>query len=431
MKSDSTHSTNRAPLLKKRRDFLKLSAGISTVAALWAPGGSPAADATASATVRETWVAMLRRVAEPVLTNLAENQLKARMPIEAPANTVADRRQYTHLEALGRTLTGLAPWLEMADKPAGEAEAGTRLAELARRAMTNATNPEAADYLNFSVGAQPLVDTAFLAHALIRAPRELWQKLDPATQPRVIACLQKTRAIKAGNNNWLLFAAMVETALASVGAPWQAEPIEKALSSHDTWYKGDGTYGDGADLHWDYYNSFVIHPMLVDVLEHIGKFTDEWKAMLPRVLARAKRYAAVQERLIAPDGTYPPTGRSLAYRCGAFQLLAQMALRHELPAGVAPAQVRGALSAVIRRTLGAAGTFDDQGWLRVGVAGHQPGLAEAYISTGSLYLCSAAFLPLGLPASDPFWADADAEWTQRKLWSGQDLPTDHALASSH
>ncbi len=372
---------------------------------------------------------MLRRVAEPVLVNLAENKLKERMPIEAPANTVENRRQVTHLEALGRTLMGIAPWLELADKPRREAEVGQRFGELARRSISNATNPAAADFLNFTSGSQPLVDAAFLSHAIVRAPRELWQRLDPVAQLRVVDCLKQTRAIKAGNNNWLLFAAMVETALASVGAEWLEAPIEKALTSHEEWYKGDGTYGDGAELHWDYYNSFVIQPMLLDVLEHMGKFTDKWASMLPRVCARAKRYAAVQERLIAPDGTYPPTGRSLAYRCGAFQLLAQMALRQELPDGVAPAQVRGALTAVIRQTLGAKGTFDERGWLRVGVAGHQPGLAESYISTGSLYLCSAVFLPLGLPDNDAFWSDPPADWTQRKLWSGKDLPTDHALKS--
>jgi hypothetical protein len=40
-----------------------------------------------------------------------------------------------------------------------------------------------------------------------------------------------------------------------------------------------------------------------------------------RIDERAKRYAAVQERMIGPDGTFPPIGRSLAYRCGAFHLL--------------------------------------------------------------------------------------------------------------
>jgi len=94
-----------------------------------------------------------------------------------------------------------------------------------------------------------------------------------------------------------------------------------------------------------------------------------------------------------------PLGRSLAYRCGAFHHLAHQAWRGALPAELAPAQVRSALTAVIRRTLDTDGTLDAEGWLRVGLAGHQPALAEPYISTGSLYLCTFAFHPLGLPAS--------------------------------
>jgi hypothetical protein len=130
---------------------------------------------------------------------------------------------------------------------------------------------------------------------------------------------------------------------------------------------------------------------------------------------------------ISPDGAYPPVGRSLTYRCGAFQLLAQAALQHRLPAEVQPAQVRCALGAVIRRTLEPAGTYDADGWLQPGLAGHQPGLMERYISTGSLYLASTAFLPLGLPAGDPFWSAPDLPWTQVRAWRGEDMPADHAL----
>ena len=98
-----------------------------------------------------------------------------------------------------------------------------------------------------------------------------------------------------------------------------------------------------------------------------------------------------------------------------------------MPAEVAPEQVRGALTAVMRRTLGAAGTFDEKGWLRIGLAGHQPALGETYISTGSLYLCTAAFLPLGLGAADRFWSGAATAWSSVKVWSGADSKLDHAL----
>ena len=94
-----------------------------------------------------------------------------------------------------------------------------------------------------------------------------------------------------------------------------------------------------------------------------------------------------------------------------------------LPAG----QARAALTAVIRRTLEAKGTFDAQGWLQIGPCGHQPGIGESYISTGSLCLCTTAFLPLGLPPGHAFWSEPAQDWTAKRTWSGQDVRTDHAL----
>jgi hypothetical protein len=157
--------------------------------------------------------------------------------------------------------------------------------------------------------------------------------------------------------------------------------------------------------------------------KHDARFADARKI----VLERAKRYAVVQERLISPEGTFPSIGRSMAYRFGAFQLLAQISLLRELPEKISPAQVRCALTAVIRKMIEAPETFDVNGWLQIGFCGHQPALGESYISTGSLYLCSAGLLPLGLPPTDEFWSASAAKWTQQKLWSGENLPADHAI----
>ena len=99
----------------------------------------------------------------------------------------------------------------------------------------------------------------------------------------------------------------------------------------------------------------------------------------------------------------------------------------ELPEAVSPAQVRCAMAAVIRKVIEAPDTFDHRGWLRIGFCGHQPSLAEGYISTGSLYLCATAFLPLGLPPADPFWSTPTMRWTSQRIWSGESLPPDHAI----
>ena len=72
-------------------------------------------------------------------------------------------------------------------------------------------------------------------------------------------------------------------------------------------------------------------------------------------------------------------------------------------------------------------TFDPNGWLRIGYTGSQIRMSEDYINTGSLYLCTAALLPLGLPADDPFWAAPARDWTAKKSWNGEDVGADHAI----
>jgi hypothetical protein len=408
----------------KRRDFLKTAGAAIPVAPGFGPGGAAVTQLRVM-TERDVWISSMRSIAGPVLLNLANGTLKARMPVEQAAG--ADRRSVTHLEALGRLIAGLAPWIDLPPDATPEGHARAQFADLARRAIGRGVDPSSPDFLNFTRERQPLVDAAFLAQGLLRAPRALRDGLDATTKRHLVAALESTRAITPGFNNWLLFSAMVEAGLKSLGAGWDRTRVDYAVRQHEAWYKGDGAYGDGPDFHWDYYNSFVIHPMLVDVLEACSSDSPAWTEIAVRVEQRARRYAAVQERLIAPDGSFPPIGRSIAYRCGAFHLLAQSALRHRLPDGVSPAQVRGALTAAIHRTLDAPGTFDAEGWLQIGLCGHQPGAGEPYISTGSLYLCSVAMLPLGLPPGDEFWSAPAQPWTSARAWRGQPFPIDHAL----
>lgn len=367
---------------------------------------------------RCSWSALAAKIARPVLENTAAATLRANMPVEHQPGHRTGRAEVTHLEAVGRTLAGVAPWLELE---------GGELADLARASIANLTDPNSPDFANWTEHHQPLVDAAFLAHALLRAPNELWAKLDGLVQNRLVDCLKSTRAIKPGRNNWLLFSAIIEAFLLKIGAGGDKMRLDYAIVQHEHWYLGDGIYGDGPEFHWDYYNSFVIQPMLLDCLSAVSSICPDWDHFREPVLKRATRYAAIQEHLIAPDGTFPPLGRSLTYRSGCFQLLAQAVLQEFLREDISPAQVRCALSAAYARLFSAPNTFDDAGWLRIGFCGHQPALGEPYISTGSLYLCLAGFLPLGLPDSHPFWSAPDAPWTSQKIYACENLPADKAV----
>lgn len=416
--------------MRQRKYFIVLLLFISALAKAeqfeTAPGESD---------TRAYFVHMLTTIADPVLQKLSEDKLKAEMPVEVTANPWGDRKQVTYLEAFGRTLAGIAPWLELGPDESEEGKLREKYIQLSLKCIANATNPDAADYMNFSEDGQPLVDAAFFAEALIRAPNQLWERLDKSTQENVIKALKSTRGISPAYSNWLLFTGMIEAALLKFEGEADMVRLEYALNKTDEWYLGDGIYGDGPDFHWDYYNSYVIQPMLLDILGVLKEKKAElthWRyrhkfiIRSDQFLERAQRYAAIQERLISPEGTYPPIGRSLPYRVGAFQLLSQMALMQELPASLNPAQVRGALHAIIKNQMEASGTFDENGWLRIGFYGHQPDIAEGYLSTGSLYLCTAAFLVLGLPQQTPFWAAPAVPWTQKAIWSGKNIPIDQA-----
>jgi len=412
----------------ERKNFLKLLpvAGISPFVLPYAPENkvgyyglsSPNPDS------RDYWISILLKITNPVLQHLSTGSLKTNMPVESTGN---DRDQYTHLEAFGRTVAGIAPWLELGPGKTSEGELRAWYIDLTRKCLTVAVDPGSPDFMNFNRGGQPLVDSAFLAHGLLRGFNSLWLPLESDVKSNIVTTLKSTRAIQPGNSNWLLFSAMVEAFLLKSGNDWDYKPIGHALEKFSEWYKGDGVYGDGPEFHWDYYNSFVIHPMLLDIVMVLNDQGIETADRYGQVLNRARRYASILERLISPEGTYPPTGRSLCYRFGAFQLLAQIALMKQLPGDISPAQVRSALSAVIYREIEAPGTFDDKGWLTIGVAGHQPNIGEGYISTGSLYLCTTGLISLGLPENDPFWTLPSAEWTAKKIWKGIDLAADHAL----
>ena len=368
-------------------------------------------------------VQVLTRISEPVLTSLANGKLKQNLPTHGWEK---DRSNYAPLEAFGRTLTGIAPWLELGPDDTAEGKLRAKFIDLSVKSLANATDPESPDFLNFNHGGQALVDTAFLAFGLLRAPQQLWGRLTPQQQSNVVVALKSSRVLKPGENNWLLFSATIEAALWQFTGECDTNRIEYAVNRHMQWYLGDGTYGDGRELHWDYYNSYVIQPMLLEVTRVCAEKKHSLGALHPKLVARARRYAQVQERLISPEGTFPVIGRSSAYRFAAFQDLATVALLHELPPALKPGAVRSGLTTVIRRMMEGQGAFDEHGWLQVGAVGHQPSIREGYISTGSLYLCLAGLVHLGLPANDIFWTAPAEPWTQKQIWSGADISPDHA-----
>ncbi|MDL2214965.1 DUF2264 domain-containing protein, partial [Dysgonomonas sp. OttesenSCG-928-M03] len=361
---------------------------------------------------------------DPVLLNLSNNTLKKNMPYESLGN----RKQFSHLEAVGRLFCGIAPWLELGADNTAEGKLRKKYIALTIKGLSNAVDPNAPDFLNFSEPYQPLVDAAFLAQGLLRSKTQIWNKMDKKVQANMIAALKSTRAIKPWENNWLLFASIVEAALLEFTGECDVDRLTYGVDKfRDQWYKGDALYGDGPAFHMDYYNSFVIHPMLTDVLVVMDKHKLDSTGFLKVQMERFVRYADIQERFISPEGTYPIVGRSIVYRFGVFHALAQACLMEVLPKHISPAQVRCAMTAVIKNQLRSPKNFDNAGWLKVGFTGDQINMSESYINTGSVYLCMSGLLALGLPEDNKFWADPYTEWTNLRGWNGEEVKRDSAL----
>ena len=173
----------------------------------------------------------LTNIADPLFTALSQNKLKKTMPVEK-VNGMQKGSTSTYLEGFGRLLAGMAPWLELGPDETAEGRLRKKYIDLALLCLKNGTDTTSPDYLDFNIPGQSLVDAAFLTHALLRAPTQLWGRLDNVTKQNVVAALKRTRATKPGENNWLLFAGMVESGLLQFTGECDQARIDYSIKKH-------------------------------------------------------------------------------------------------------------------------------------------------------------------------------------------------------
>jgi hypothetical protein len=105
---------------------------------------------------RPFWVSTLVKIVRPVLSTLAEGELRERMPVEACEGFREERTRFTYLEALGRSLAGIGPWLNLAGLEGEEENTRRTFQALVQAALEQATDPASPDFMNFAEGQQPL-----------------------------------------------------------------------------------------------------------------------------------------------------------------------------------------------------------------------------------------------------------------------------------
>lgn len=378
---------------------------------------------------RAYWCSLLYQMAEPVLRNMAEEKLQATMQTEVSPTWDGRNAKVIYMEAFGRLMAGVAPWLSLPDDETEEGKQRQQLRAWALKSYAHAVDPASPDYLLWEGEGQALVDAAYVAESFLRAYDQLWMPLDEKTKERYIACFTRLRAIDPPYTNWLLFSSTIEAFLAKAGAAYDTYRVNSAIRKVEEWYTGDGWYADGPSFAFDYYSSYVFHALYLETLQAMkdarARTRIHYGDYYRRALRRAQKFSLVLERMISPEGTFPVFGRSIPYRMAAMQPLALMAWYEQLPAGLSNGQVRAALTAVMHRMFDGRENFNEGGFLTIGFVGRQPNIADWYTNNGSLYLTSLAFLPLGLPATHPFWSDAPQPWTSQKAWNGAPFPKDH------
>ena len=379
---------------------------------------------------RQYWCALAYKMAQPVLENMAKGELQKNMQTEFSPSFDNRNKKVLYMECFGRLMAGVAPWLTLPDDETVEGKQRKQLREWALASYKNAVDPKSPDYLCWGIGGQNLVDAAYIAESFLRAYDTLRKPLDEVTKKRYLTESAKLRSIDPPYTNWLLFSSTIESFMAKAGGDYDQYRVNSACRKMEEWYVGDGWYSDGPVFAFDYYSSYVFHPMYLETLQAMidakANTRLDYQKYYDRELKRCQKYSIILERFISPEGTFPAFGRSIPYRMATMQPLALLAWYQKLPSDLSNGQVRAALTKVLHRMFDQENNFNEKGYLSIGFCGtNQKNVADWYTNNGSLYMTTLAFMPLGLPANHPFWTDAAQPWTQVKAWNNQPFPKDH------
>ena len=213
----------------ERRNFMQAVLAGSAATGLMGAGAAAAADSVPTNGGERAYMAgLLQQMAEPVLSNMAQGKLKKNFPLELSPTWDGRDSGVAYLECFGRLIAGAAPWLALPDDGTAEGKTRHRLRQMALQSYTNSVDPKSPDCLLWKGPGQTLVDSAYFTNALMRAPQALWEPLDSVTKRRIVAEIKSLRRIEPPYINWLLFAAMNEAWLLSIGE--EADPLRMNLA---------------------------------------------------------------------------------------------------------------------------------------------------------------------------------------------------------
>jgi len=189
-KTNLTLKNNFTSLLNSKHMYVKHLFYILVIVSACNIAGYSQNDSNDGQKERANLIKSLTKIADPLLTALSQNQLKLKMPVEK-VDGMHKTSPSTYLEGFARLLAGMAPWLELGPDATEEGKLRKKYIDLAILCLHNGTDTASPDYLDFNIQGQSLVDAAFLTHALLRAPTQLWARLDEQTKQNLVTALKR------------------------------------------------------------------------------------------------------------------------------------------------------------------------------------------------------------------------------------------------
>jgi hypothetical protein len=403
-----------------RRAFL-----IATAAAL--AGGSAIVGGQATATapaVPAAPEAQFDRYVLPILHGFLRNARAT-----SPDYVVCDYPDGTKLKScctpsgktyvsVARMLPPIVEWLRAGRSPA-QLDVGGETVDLHAVLLSifaHAFDPNHPDFWGYAPSnkaTQLTVESALVAHALVRAGPELLRKLSPEQRTNINKWLASCTQVPERKTNHAWFTACNHAARLELSRTfpefsgderWMLDDLHAMdeLGAHNT---ADGWYTDSPDQPiYDVYNFYVFpnFPLMWGGI--IGARYADWNE---KFRGRIRTFLETAPYFFAGNGGHPLMGRSLLYRWAVLSPLV-LGYREKLWP-----HSPGLLRRIVRKQLEYhwnLGCFDaDRGKLRETYSADGGDVArEPYVDNGHPYWCMLGNAFFGIPATDPFWS-ADEE----------------------
>lgn len=261
------------------------------------------------------------------------------------------------------------------------------------------THPER--WVRPSEHGQAKVEAASLALVLHLTKPWLWDKLSSRVQEQTVEYFSEWIGADYPPNNWVWFQIVTEQFLKNVGGPHSEDDIETGLAFHESLFREDGWYSDGATRNFDHYVGWALHVYPLLWTQMVGPDADALRVSYQQ---RLDRYVSDAIRLVGADGGPLAEGRSLIYRFATLAPLWMGALTGSPTA--APGRIRRAASGTLRH-FAEHGAPNDDGVLNMGWFNEFRLMAQSYSGPGSPYWASKGLLGLMAPATHPVWTDIE------------------------